>query len=131
MRLLPGVLTIIALCCSCAEKADHNSSVKERVNSVRERTVPSDAIVANTSGSTLSAYAATAHWEFETSQERRVYLLWVRQQLEHDDFTFKSSDESSLVLTKSSRGEAESAKVQATSSSGKLHVQITYTVDSD
>jgi hypothetical protein len=101
------------------------------VNAVRGRIVPSDAIVVNNSELTLSAYSATAHWEFETNEEKKVYLSWISQQLKHDDFKLKSSDESSLVLAKSSRGESESVKVQLTPSSGKLLVKIAYAVDSD
>ena len=71
-------------------------------------------------------HIATAHWEFE-----KVYLSWISQQLEHDDFKLKSSDESSLVLTKSYRGESESVNVQVTPANGKLHVKIAYAIDSD
>jgi hypothetical protein len=129
--LLAAVLAAIALCCSCADRTDHNSYFQDRVNALRGRTVPSDAIVANDSGLTLSAYSATAHWEFETNEERKVYLSWLSLQLEHDEFKLKSSDEFSLVLTKSSRGESESVKVEVTPSNGKLHVKIAYAIDSD
>jgi hypothetical protein len=71
-------------------------------------TVPSDATVANNSGLTVTAFTATASWEFETMEERKTYLAWISQQLEHDDFKLKSFDESSVVLMKSSRGESES-----------------------
>jgi hypothetical protein len=94
LALLPGVLAVIALCCSCADKVDHNSYVQERVNSV-------------------------------------IYLSWISQQLDHDDFQLKSFGESSLVLTKSSGGESESVNVQVTPSNGKLHVEIAYAIDSD
>ena len=129
--LLAATLAAIALCCSCADRTDRNSYFQDRVNAVRGRTVPSDAIVVNNSGLTVSAYSATAHWEFETNEERKVYLSWISEQLDRDDFKLKSSDESSLVFTKSSRGESESVNVQVTPANGKLHVKIAYAIDSD
>lgn len=54
------------------------------MNFVRERAVPSDAIVANSSGPTLGAHVDTAHWEFATNEEIGVYLSSVRQRLETD-----------------------------------------------
>jgi hypothetical protein len=59
------------------------------------------------------------------------YLSWLSQQLEHDDFKLKSSDESSLVFTKSSQDQSESLSIQVSSSNGKLHVEIADTIDSD
>jgi len=101
------------------------------VNSVRELTIPSDSINTSNSRPILAAYSAKARWEFETSEDRNVYLSWVSQQLERDGFELKSFDASSLDLTKSFRGEAHYVKIQTTPSDGKLHVQVTYITDSD
>lgn len=101
------------------------------MDSVRGRTAPSDATIANISGPTLSTYSVTAHWEFETTEEKTVYLLWVRQQLEHDGFKLKSSDDSNLNLTTNSRTARESVTIHATPSDSKLRVQVTYLIDSD
>lgn len=132
-RLVPvtAVLAALTLCCSCADRSDGNSYVQDRVNTVKGRTVPSDATVASNSGPTFSRYLATGHWEFETSEETGIYVSWVSQQLKQDDFKLKVSDESSLVLTKSSGEEWESVKIQTALANGKLHVHITYTIDSD
>ncbi len=129
--LFAGALTVVALSCACADKADPNSYVMDRMNSVRELTVPSDGTVPNNPGPTLGAYSATARWEFETSEERKVSLSWVSQQLERDDFKLESFDASSLDFIKSFRGEAQYVKIQATPSNGKLHVQVAYAIDSD
>ncbi len=131
-RLLPFAAVLAAtLCCSCADRTERNSYFKDRVNTVRSFTVPSDATAANDSGLTAGTYAATARWDFDTSEETGVYLSWVGRQLEHDDFKLKSSDKAGLVLTKNSGGESESVKVHVTPSNGKLNVQITYAIDSD
>jgi len=101
------------------------------VNSVRELTVPSDGTVTNNPGPTLGAYSATARWEFETGEETKVYLSWVSQQLEREDFTLKYFDASGRDFTKGFRGEEQYVKIQAKPSSGKLHVQVAYAIDSD
>lgn len=131
LAVFAGVLAVITVCHSCSDKTDHYSHLRERVNLVRAHTIPTGAIVANKSGPTLSTYSATAHWEFRTSEERRDYLSWVRQQLGHDGFKSNLSDEGSLVLIKISQAETESLRVQAMPADGMLHVQITYSIDSD
>lgn len=128
--LCAALFAAIALC-SCDDNTNRNSHIQDRVNAVRENTIPSDAILAENSRSTFSAYLATADWEFETSEDGRVYLSWISQQLEHDRFKLRSSNELGLVLTKNSGAEAEALKVQITRSNGMSHVQITYTIDSD
>jgi len=129
--LFAGALAAVVLLCACADNTDLTSRVRDDVNSVKQLTVPSDCTVTNSSGPTLGAYSANAQWEFETSEERRVYLSWVSQRLERDDFKLKSFDASSLDLTKSFRGEAHFVKIEATPNDRKLHVQITYIIDSD
>lgn len=131
LTTLSGMFAAIALYCSCADKSERNSYVQDRVDSVTGRTAPSDATIVNISGPTLSTYSATAHWEFETTEERTVYLLWVRQQLEHDGFKLKSSDESNLNLTTNCRSERESVTIHAAPSDSRLRVQVTYLIDSD
>jgi len=131
LALFAGALTVVAQCCACADKADRNSYVRDRVNSVRELTVPSDGTVTNNPGPTLGAYSATARWEFETGEETKGYLSWVSQLLERDDFKLKYFDASSLEFTQIIRGEAQYVKIQATPSNGKLHVQVAYAIDSD
>lgn len=126
-----GVLGLVVSCCSCADKGSGEARVLERVAYVKHLALPSDAAQVKESRPALNGYSATAHWDFETSEERNVYLSWVDQQLEHDDFKLKSSDESSLVVTRSSRGEVESVNIRAIPSNGKLRVQIAYAIDSD
>lgn len=131
LALSAGALAVLTLSCACADKADPDYYVKDRVNSVRELTVPSDSTVTNNPGPILGAYSATARWEFETTEARKVYLSWVSQQLERDDFKLESFDASSLDFTEIFRGEAQYVKIQAKPSNGKLHVQVAYAIDSD
>jgi hypothetical protein len=128
---LVAVLAATASCCSCADPSDSRSVIQDRVNAVRGHTVPADATALNSSGPTLRNYVATANWEFETGSAKDVYLSWLSQQLERDDFKLKSSNESNLVFTKSSRDESESVSVQIAPSNEKLHVEVAYTLDSD
>ena len=125
------LLAVIALCCSCFDKGNHGAHFRDRVNSVKELNLPSDAVVTNNSGVFLSRFSAEAHWEFETHEQRRAYLSRVREQLERADFKLQSSGESSLLLTKTSQNEAESLKIQAAPSSYGLRVQIAFAIDSD
>jgi hypothetical protein len=125
--VLWGTLIFIALYCSC----QNYSHVHERVDAVRVRTVPSDANGLITSGPSVNMYSATAHWEFDTSEEKRAYFSWTSQQLQLDDFISKLSAESSLIFIKNREGEAESVEVRPQSSNGNLHVKITYVIDSD
>ncbi len=131
LALLVAVLTATASCCSCADKSDLRSLIQDRVNAVRGLSVPSDATALNKSGPTLRNYLATANGEFETGSTKDVYLSWLSQQLERDNFTLKSSDESNIVFTKRSQDESESVIVHTAPSNEKLHVEIAYTIDSD
>jgi hypothetical protein len=131
LALLAVALAATALCCSCANRTGGNSYVQDRVNTVRGLTVPSDAAAIKNSGPTLSVYLARAHWDFETNEERKMYLSWVAQQLERDDFKLQTSDESSRSLAKSSRGEEENVDIKVTPTDRSFHVQVAYTIDSD
>ena len=101
------------------------------MNSVKQCTIPSDAIGATNAGPTLGAYLATAHWEFETTEGGRAYLSWASQQLQQDGFTLKMFDDSTRVFAKASGGEDESVAIHAAPFAGKLRVRITYTLDPD
>jgi hypothetical protein len=125
------VFVVAALCFSCGDQTDHGSLVPDRVNAVRGLTLPSDAKVLSKSGPTLGRYSATAKWEYETGSEKDVYLSWLHQQLERDNFALKSSDELNLVFTKNSQNESESVVVKIAPSNQKLHVEIAFTIDSD
>jgi hypothetical protein len=94
------------------------------MNSVKERTIPSDAMIEKSSDPKRTQYSAIADWEFETREEKSVYLGWVSQQLQHD-FRLKTSSESSLVFTKGFHGDSESVSIQTASSNGNLHVRVT------
>jgi len=126
-----AVLAAIALCSSCADRTGRNSYVEDRVNAIRGLTIPVGASVGNNSAPTLGHYCARARWEFETSEEKHVYLSWVTGQLDHADFKLKSSDESSLVFTRSLQGDSESVRAQVATSNGMSDVEIDYTIDSD
>lgn len=126
-----GVLGLVVSCCSCADKVGVEARVLERVTYVKQLTLPLDATKVKEPRPALNGFSATAHWDFESSEERKIYLSWVDQQLEHDDFKLKSSDESGLVLTRSSHGEVQSVNIRAIPSNGKLRVQIAYAIDSD
>jgi hypothetical protein len=131
LALLVVVLTAAALCCSCADTRNPRSFIQDRVNAVRGLTVPLDATALNSSGPTLRNYLATANWEFETGSAKDVYLSWLSEQLQRDDFKLKSVDESNHVFTKNSQDKSESVTVQIAHSHEKLHVEVAYTLDSD
>ncbi len=124
-----GVLGLIASSCSC--QGDGEEHVIERVAFVKQLTLPSDATKVKESRPDLTRYGAKAHWDFETSKGKSVFLAWVDRQLEHNGFKLNSADESSHVFTGSSRQEGESVHILAIPFNGKLHVQIVYAIDSD
>jgi hypothetical protein len=100
------------------------------MSSVRERTIPSGAAINNSSDPKLTQYLVTADWEFETGEEKSVYLAWVSQQLQRD-FRLKTSGEPSMVFLKDFRGDVESVSIQTTPSDGKLHVRVTNAIYPD
>jgi len=125
LRLAVSILIFsgIALCNSCGNDARSDSFVRDEMNSVRERTIPSDAVIGSSSEPKPTQYSVVADWEFETSEEKAVYLGWISQQLQRD-FTLKTSGESRLVFTKGFGGDSESVSIQTSSSNGKLHVRV-------
>lgn len=120
----------IALCNSCGNDAPSDSFVRDEMNSVRERTIPSDAVIGSSSDPKPTQYSVIADWEFETSEEKAVYLGWVSKQLQRD-FRLKTSSESSLVFTKGFGGDSESVSIQTASSNGRLHVRVTNAIYPD
>lgn len=120
----------IAMCNSCGNDARSDSFVRDEMNSVRERTIPSDAVIGSSSDPKPTQYSVIADREFETSEEKAVYLGWVSRQLQHD-FKLKTSSESSLVFTKGFGGDSESVSIQTASSNGKLHVRVTNAIYPD
>lgn len=118
------------MCNSCGNNARSDSFVRDEMNSVRERTIPSDAVIDSSSDPKPTEYSVIADWEFETSEEKAVYLGWVSRQLQHD-FKLKTSSESSLVFTKGFAGDSESVSIQTASSNGKLHVRVTNAIYPD
>lgn len=125
------LLVIMALCFSCAGKGDHRIYLQGKVDDVKSLTLPSDASLTNSSGLSLSGFSAAASWEFATHEERNAYLSWVREKLERANFKLLSSNDSSLLLIKTSRDEAESIKIEVTPANPGLHVQIAFALDSD
>jgi len=87
-------------------------------------------VIACSSEPKPTQYSVIADWEFETSEEKAVYLGWVSQQLQRD-FRLKTSSASSLVFTKGFGGDSESVSIQTTSSNGKLHVRVTNAIYPD
>jgi hypothetical protein len=126
-----ALLVVMALCCSCSERSDHSIYLRDRVSSIRGLTLPSGSVVTKDSGLLLSGYSAAANWEFETREERKDYLSWVREQLESSNFRLQTSDESSLLLIKTSGEEADTIKIQVTPSNQGLRVQVAFAIDSD
>ena len=96
LALLIVVFSGIAMCNSCGNDAHSDSFVRDEMNSVRERTIPSDAVIGSSSDPTPTQYSVTADWEFETSEEKSAYLAWVSQQLQRD-FRLETSSESSMA----------------------------------
>lgn len=133
-RLRLAVMVTIALlavvCNSCGREVPTDSFVRDEMNSVRERTVPSDAVVDSSSDPKLNEYSIIANWEFETSEEKSVYMAWVSQQFQRD-FTLKTSSETSAVFLKDFRGDVESVTIQTSSSNGRLHVRVTNSIYPD
>ena len=130
LGLLIVVFSGIAVCNSCRNEAHSNSFVRDEMNSVRERAIPSDAVIDSSSDPKLTQYSVIADWEFETSEDKSVYLAWVSRQLQRD-FRLKASSESNMVFLKNYRGDVESVSIQTTPSNGKLHVRVTNSIYPD
>lgn len=131
LALAMPLLVVMALCFSCSGKGDHRIYLQGKVNDVKGLTLPSGASLTNDSGLSLSGFSAAASWEFATHEERKAYLSWVREKLERADFKLQSSNDSSLLLIKTSRDEAESIKIEVTPANPGLRVQIAFAIDSD
>lgn len=124
------ILSGIALCNSCSNEAHSNSFVRDEMNSVKERTTPSDARIASSSDPKPTQNSVIADWEFETSEDNAVYLEWVSQQLQRD-FRLETSSDSSLVFTKGFGGDSESVSIRTASSNAKLRVRVTNSIYPD
>ena len=130
LAVLIVIFSGIALCNSCGNEAHSDSFVRGEMNSVRERTIPPDALIGRSSDPKPTQYSVVADWEFDTSEERDGYLGWVSQQLQHD-FRLKTSSDSDLIFTKEFGGDSESVTIQTASSNGKLHVRVTNAIYPD
>jgi hypothetical protein len=115
---------------SCTREGPPSSSVREEMTSVRERTVPLDAVPENSSDPKRTQYSVIAEWEFETSKDNSVYLEWVSQQLERD-FSLKTSGESTRTFLKRFSGDVESVSIITKPSNGKLLVRVTNSIYPD
>lgn len=129
--VVTALLMVMLLCCSCAERGDHAIYLRDRVNIIKGLTLPSGSVVTKDSGLLLSGYSAAANWEFETREQRKDYLSWVREQLENSSFKLQTADESSLLLIKTLEDEADTIKIQVTPSNQAWRVQVAFAIDSD
>ncbi len=125
-----GILLFALHCISCSSKQPSASYVTERVEELKKETVPSDALVRETTGIVSKAQSVSAHWEFETAQTQHDYLEWVKRRL-LPTFVTESSTDSRIVFGRRLGGDYESLKIEATPTKDSLHALVTYVIYPD
>lgn len=108
---------------SCAGPRDPEASLREHVEELKSRTVPSGAKVIGSSEPKVGEWSAIAKWEFETDWSEAEYRRWVVAQL-HGEFGDPKVIESRVVFLGHFNGDTESVSAETISGPAKLHVRV-------
>lgn len=99
--------------------------VLQRLNDVRERTIPPAAREVSFTGLQREPMSVRAVWEFEVDSNWAHYRLWVNTRLSRG-FTASTTDKPALLFTMQLPGDTYNVDVNLLSEGPPLHVRITF-----
>ena len=116
--LVPG-----AVLCSCRAPRASENSLREHVEELKKRTIPSDTRVIAISDPKIGEWSATASWKIETDLSEAQYRRWVVSQLRLEWREPKAID-SRFVFLRDLNGDVESLTVEVRHGPSRLQVAV-------